>query len=122
VPVQPKEPATPRALPRPARCAITRIGLALLGLSVLCLAVILIAQYFKTGSFARGNGFVLGPHLGVPMLVALGVALLALAVGGVVDSARYGRRSRAPLQHPIAFSPAGSGAPAAGGSCSRCRR
>jgi hypothetical protein len=70
---------------RPDRCTVTKLGLVLVVVAIACLATIGVVQFAKTGSLARGNGFAMGPYLGMPMLASLGAALLLLAAGGVVD-------------------------------------
>lgn len=76
---------------RPARCWVTKFGVVLFCFSTLCFAGIWIVQYAKTGSFARGSGFVMGPYLAMPMLYSFVAAVMVLVVGGLVDVGRQAK-------------------------------
>jgi hypothetical protein len=75
----------------PAKCVLTWIGLAAIASAAACFVITIDVQLVKTGSFDRGEGFVMGPYLGSPMLYSLAASLPILVVGGIVDSLRYGR-------------------------------
>jgi len=67
---------------------VTKIGLVVLILAALCLATILVAQFVRTGSFARGDGFVLGLLLAFRCSTA-SPARSSCDGGGIVDSIRF---------------------------------
>jgi len=79
---------------KPARCLVTKLGILLFAVAAFCFATIESVQFIKTGSFERGNGFVLGGVLATPMLLSLCASLALLAAGGIVDSIRYGKWKR----------------------------
>jgi len=86
---------TPR---QPRRCWLTKLGIALFLFAALCFATMELVQFFKTGSFARGSGFVVGRFLATPMLVSVCASLGLLMIGGVVDSLAYGRWKKGQTQ------------------------
>lgn len=63
----------------------------MLAFSILCFAIIEITQFVLTGSFDRGEGFIAGRYLALPMLYSCPAGLILLLVGAVIDSTRFTR-------------------------------
>ncbi|MCC6229876.1 MAG: hypothetical protein IT432_11695 [Phycisphaerales bacterium] len=82
----------------PARCWLTYAGLILLGGAAAGFLATYGVQRLTTGSFARGEGFVIGWLTFPLVLYGLPLALLALLVGGFVDSRRYSRWKKSQSQ------------------------